>query len=120
VAERVGKYPSGRLKFKGVDVPAHAYMQLAAYLCPRCLHLDVFDSHTNAPAEAILCDGCDTLCGVGVDLAEARANLITLGGWSGGAGTDWDLCPACNPATSPSPPPRALAALRAARERAPS
>ena len=118
-ATKVGTYPSGRPKFKGVDVPVHAYMQLTAFLCPRCLHLDVFDSHTNAPAEAILCDGCDTLCGVGLDQAEARANLVALGGWSGGEGVDWDLCPDCNPANTPTPPPRALAVLRAIRERAP-
>ena len=124
-ARKVGTYPSGRPKFKGFDVPAHAYYRLSAFLCPQCFHLDVLDHSPESldatrmgPAEMVLCDGCDVPCGIGVDLTEARANLVTLGGWTGGD-ADWDLCPTCNPERNPDPPPRALEAMRALRAVAP-
>lgn len=102
-------------------VKAHRHWRLMAFLCTRCGHLGVLDHGAgvvDAPeawraAEMVLCDGCDAVCGVGVDLVEARVNLVALGGWTGGEGSDWDLCPACNPASASEPPPRALAAYRA-------
>ena len=98
-----------------VTVPAWPVYRLAAVLCPSCFQLDVHEfGKAGRGVEVILCDGCDVACAVGATLAEARHTLTTVyGGWTG-AGADWDLCQRCNPAETPNPPPRALAAIAAA------
>jgi hypothetical protein len=84
-------------------VPSYQHLRLMAFWCSHCGSLDVIDvegrdgrSNTH-PAEVVLCDACDAVCGIGSTLAEARQNSITLGGWTGGEDTDQDLCPACTP-----------------------
>lgn len=118
VAVKVGTQPSGRPLWKGRDVPVRAMYRLAAHLCPSCLDLTVHDLNDRdgtAPVQVLLCDGCDRACSVGQTLDEARTNLLELGGWTAGGDADWDLCPACNPATSPEVPPRALAVMEESR-----
>jgi hypothetical protein len=103
---------------KWVDVnrviPSYQHLRLMAFWCSHCGSLDVIDveghdgrSDTRVeghdgrsdtrPAEVVLCDDCDAVCGIGSTLAEARQNSIALGGWTGGEDTDQDLCPACTP-----------------------
>lgn len=95
-------------------VPDRGLMHLSAHLCPQCLTVNVHELSADETAPSILCDGCDVLCAVGSTLEEARATLVTLGGWTGGGDADWDLCPACNPTRNPEAPPRAHDAFRRA------
>lgn len=118
----IDRRPGERRRWTRVQTPAHPYWRLHATCCPACHRIDVIDLAGRAPGgagarpvEALLCDGCDALCAIGATLTEARATLVTLGGWTGGD-ADWDLCPACNPDRVPDPPPRAIAARRAATD----
>lgn len=95
--------------------PARQVAALMAFYCPRCGRVDVLhlDDASVEAASALLCDGCDQLAAAGATLDEARATLVALGGWTAGGDADWDLCPACNPATDPAANPRAVLARRA-------
>lgn len=111
--------PSGRTCLRDVKIPAHPVLRLWAILCPSCYSLDVIAlggrenwEWENTPT--ILCDGCDRFSAAGATLEEARSNLVALGGWTA-AETDWDLCPACNPASPEPTSIRAAAAVRASR-----
>lgn len=115
---RLKRTRSGHPYSVPIQVPAWPIRQLHAWLCPGCGTLELADSGRGPafnldPIDTILCDGCDRLCAAGADLAEARATLVALGGWTAGDDADWDLCPGCNPEHAPAPPPRALIARSA-------
>lgn len=100
------------------DEQSWPVVAVGAYLCSRCSAQEIVDLRAigagkMATLPSILCDQCDVLAAAGATLAEARASLLDLGGWTGGADTDWDLCRACNPV---GPVVKSLAHARLARE----
>lgn len=121
VREKKGR--SGRDYAVPQRYPAHPVLRLWAVLCPTCYAIEVIDpagldeNRNSVDVPAILCDGCDRYCAAGATLAEARSNLVAVGGWSA-AETDWDLCPACNPASPEPTSIRAATAIRASRRSA--
>ncbi len=106
--------PSGRKYGRHIDVPAWPVLQLAAYWCPGCRDLSLYESSiatAMTPLPPLLCDGCDDPCAYGATFDEARASLVLMGGWTAGEAADWDLCRRCNPNRVDEPP--AVTPLRA-------
>jgi hypothetical protein len=86
----------------GLVVPddgQRAMRRITAVRCDRCLTVEFvpLDPDRDAGVSLLLCDGCDVLAAAGSTDEEARASLTAMGGWSGGADADWDLCPTCAP-----------------------
>jgi hypothetical protein len=86
---------TGRPVFQEAQRPAHSYIVALAFRCDGCEHVRMFSADFKTDVSVLLCDDCDCIAAAGATDEEARESLVALGGWTGGAGTDWDRCPSC-------------------------